>query len=106
MTNLLVKLAGPSYKTTITGCAEALAATFFGLAVCPYELGDVSTVIDPSWKPFFFKAAGICYVISRVLNAIWTKATNVSGNTATGQTVSDSKGEYVVAVPPKNENAE
>lgn len=100
MTAFLIKIAGANYRTTITGCAEALAATFFGLAVAPYTLGDVSTIIDPSWKPFLFKAAGICYIVSKVLNSIWSKASNVSGNGAEGMRVAKDN-EFVTVIPPK-----
>lgn len=101
MIALLIKIFGPHYLVRLTAILEVVSMALAGLAIAPYELGSDAVMIPPEWKPVMLRIAAGCFVVFRILNALSTKAANVSGTSAEGQTVT-SRGVFVASIPPKS----
>lgn len=69
--NLIEKLFGANYRTTITGWLETASWVLTFLAAAPYTLGEVANLLPPAWKETIFKisitAAGILAFLNRTL---------------------------------------
>lgn len=93
MKELLIRLFGANYRTTLTGIGAVIMSALAAVAALPYQLGDVSLLIPPEWKAAVFKWSMIAATALKILNSIFTKANNVSGNASDGFTVATKKGE-------------
>lgn len=78
--NLIEKLFGANWRTTLTGWLETASWLLALLAAAPYTLGEVANILPPAWKETIFKisatAAGILAFVNRTL----AKDKSVTGN--------------------------
>lgn len=62
-----------NWKTTISGIGTAAATLLTTLAILPYQLGDIATIIPPEYKVIVFKVGAVATVILKVWNSVATK---------------------------------
>lgn len=78
--NLLEKLLGANWRTTLTGFLETTAWLLTFLAAAPYTLGEVANILPPQWKATIFKVSGIAAGLLALLNRSLAKDRSVTGN--------------------------
>jgi len=81
MVQLLERLIGANWRTTLTGYGTAILATLAALAAAPYELGDLATIIPPEWKARLFAVSAAAAFVLKLVNAHVSKDAVVSGGT-------------------------
>lgn len=60
-------------KTTVTAIGTAFSAAGTTLAVAPYDLGSIATVIPPEYKPAATLIGIILTILLNVLNGYFAK---------------------------------
>ena len=80
MNEKLTSIFGPNWRSSISGIGAALTASLTVVAGLPYELGEVATILPPTWKAKVTVYSAIATFILRVLNSHYTKDKNVAGN--------------------------
>lgn len=101
---LIEKVFGPSWKTTVSGFGAAIMSFLTILSMVPYELGELSTVIDPAWKARLTLISAIAAFLLRLINSHYTKDRNIHG----GNVLVDGQGtvvERTVDVPTSVDSA-
>lgn len=78
--NLIEKLFGANYRTTITGWLETASWLLALLAAAPYTLGEVASILPPEWKATVFKISGVCAGILAFINRSLAKDKAITGN--------------------------
>ena len=78
--NLIEKLFGANYRTTITGWLETASWLLALLAAAPYTLGDVANILPPEWKATVFQISGVCAGILAFINRSLAKDKAITGN--------------------------
>jgi hypothetical protein len=69
----MIKILGSDWKTTLAGIGTAIFGLLTTLSALPYQLGDVATIIPPSWKAKVFTVGAVAMFLIRVWNGIITK---------------------------------
>lgn len=77
---LLENLIGANWRTTLSGLGTALMGLLTGLASAPAELGSISTVFPPEWKPLVFKVCGAAAFVLFIIKSLCGKDAVVAGN--------------------------
>lgn len=81
---------GANWQTTLSGVGSAFFSLLTILAVAPYQLGDLATIIPPEYKAKVFGASFAAAFILRCWNSVQQKDRNVTGGTVQ-QTASGAK---------------
>lgn len=76
---LTEKLFGTNWKTSVSGIGAAVMSFLTILSMAPYELGELSTVIDPHWKERLTLVSAIAAFILRLINSHYSKDKNIHG---------------------------
>jgi len=78
--NLIEKLFGANWRTTITGWLETASWLLALLAGAPYTLGEVANILPPEWKATIFKISACAAGVLAFLNRSLTKDKSITGN--------------------------
>lgn len=77
--DLLAKLLGANWKTSLTGIGTALFSCLTALSALPYTIGDLGNIIPPEYKAKLFAASLIATVVLRIWNSVLQKDKEVRG---------------------------
>lgn len=78
--NLIEKIFGANWRTTITGWLETASWLLTFLAAAPYTLGEVASILPAEWKAPIFKVSACAAGILAFLNRSLAKDKSITGN--------------------------
>lgn len=76
-----------NWRTTLSGIGAAIFALLSMLAVAPYSLGELATIIPPEYKSRILVASAVAAFLLRTWNSVSQKDRQVTGGSVQ-QTIS------------------
>jgi hypothetical protein len=91
---------GANWKTRVSGIGTAIFSALTVLAALPYSLGDLATVIPPSWKAKIVVGGLVGAFGLRVWNSVAQKSKEVTGGTVQQDTTGATASPHAQATSP------